>query len=156
MKQGDFYFCEKCKNLVRVVDAHADALVCCGQPMNLLKSHTEDTGKEKHVPVIVAEGDKTGQNVFELAKYVDDNLKEYESRVVIVGHIQRGGTPTTFDRVLASRLGVKAVEAMLDGKRDIMVGFKNNKVEQTSLEDAINLHRTINKGLIDISDILTT
>jgi len=106
--------------------------------------------------VIVAEGDTTGKNVFELAKYVDENLKEYESRVVIVGHIQRGGSPTTFDRVLASRLGVKAVEALLDGKNKIMVGFKNNKVEYTNLKDAISLHRTINKDLLNISDILTT
>jgi len=106
--------------------------------------------------VVVAEGDKTGKNVFELAKYVDDNLKEYESRVVIVGHIQRGGSPTTFDRVLASRLGVKAVEALLDGQNKIMVGFKNNHVAYTSLEDAISLNRTINKELLNISDILTT
>ncbi len=106
--------------------------------------------------VVVAEGDKTGQNVFELAKYVEQNLKEYEARVVIVGHIQRGGSPTTFDRVLASRLGVKAVEILLDGKRDVMVGVKNNRVETTSLTDAIQLQRTINKELINISDILTT
>jgi len=106
--------------------------------------------------VVVAEGDKTGKNVFELAKYVDDNLKEYESRVVIVGHIQRGGSPTTFDRVLASRLGVKAVESLLDGQNKIMVGFKNNHVTYTPLEDAIGLNRTINKELLNISDILTT
>lgn len=106
--------------------------------------------------VVVAEGDKTGKNVFELAKYVDDNLKEYESRVVIVGHIQRGGSPTTFDRVLASRLGVKAVEAILDGQNKIMVGIQNNKVAFTSLKDAISLNRTINKELLNISDILTT
>ena len=106
--------------------------------------------------VVVAEGDKTGKNVFELAKYVDDNLKEYESRVVIVGHIQRGGSPTTFDRVLASRLGVKAVEALLDGQNKIMVGYKNNHVTYTSLEDAISLNRSINKELLNISDILTT
>ena len=106
--------------------------------------------------VVVAEGDKTGKNVFELAKYVDDNLKEYESRVVIVGHIQRGGSPTTFDRVLASRLGVKAVEALLDGQNKIMVGYKNNHVTYTPLEDAIGLNRTINKELLNISDILTT
>ena len=106
--------------------------------------------------VVVAEGDKTGKNVFELAKYVDENLKEYESRVVIVGHIQRGGTPTTFDRVLASRLGVKAVEAILDGQNKIMVGIKNNKVAYTPLKDAISLNRTINKELLNISDILTT
>ena len=106
--------------------------------------------------VVVAEGDKTGKNVFELAKYVDDNLKEYESRVVIVGHIQRGGSPTTYDRVLASRLGVKAVEAILDGQNKIMVGIKNNKVAYTPLKDAISLNRTINKELLNISDILTT
>ncbi len=91
-----------------------------------------------------------------MAKYVDENLKEYESRVVIVGHIQRGGCPTTFDRVLASRLGVKAVEALLDGQNQIMVGFKNNKVTYTPLSDAIRLSRTINKELLNISDILTT
>ncbi len=106
--------------------------------------------------VVVAEGDKTGKNVFELAKYVDENLKEYESRVVIVGHIQRGGSPTTFDRVLASRLGVKAVEILLDGQKNLMVGYKNNKVEVTSLKDAINLKREINNELLYIVDILTT
>jgi 6-phosphofructokinase 1 len=106
--------------------------------------------------VVVAEGDKTGKNVFELAKYVEENLKEYESRVVIVGHIQRGGCPTTFDRVLASRLGVKSVEALLDGKRNIMVGIKNNRVTYTPLNDAIGLQRKINQEMLNISDILTT
>jgi 6-phosphofructokinase 1 len=106
--------------------------------------------------VVVAEGDKTGKNVFELAKYVDENLQEYESRVVIVGHIQRGGSPTTFDRVLASRLGVRAVEALLDGRSRVMVGYKNNEVTYTTLKDAISLNRTINKELLNISDILTT
>ncbi len=106
--------------------------------------------------VVVAEGDKTGKNVFELAKYVDENLKEYESRVVIVGHIQRGGSPTTFDRVLSSRLGVKAVEVLLDGQTDVMVGYKNNAVTVTTLKDAINLKRKINKELLYIVDILTT
>ena len=106
--------------------------------------------------VVVAEGDQTGKNVFELAKYVEENLKEYESRVVIVGHIQRGGCPTTFDRVLASRLGVKAVEALLDGQKNIMVGFKNNQVNYTPLTDAIQLQRTINQEMLNISDILTT
>ncbi len=106
--------------------------------------------------VVVAEGDKTGKNVFELAEYVEQNLKEYESRVVIVGHIQRGGCPTTFDRVLASRLGVRAVEVLLDGESNVMVGFKNNTVEVTPLEEAISLKREINKELLAIVDILTT
>ena len=106
--------------------------------------------------VVVAEGDQTGKNVFELAKYVEENLKEYETRVVIVGHIQRGGCPTTFDRVLASRLGVKAVEALLDGQKNIMIGIKNNMVNYTPLKDAINFQRKINQEMLNISDILTT
>lgn len=59
MKKGSFYYCEICNNLVKVIDANADALVCCGQPMNLLEPHTLDSGKEKHVPVIIPEGDNT-------------------------------------------------------------------------------------------------
>ena len=106
--------------------------------------------------VVVAEGDQTGKNVFELAKYVEENLKEYESRVVIVGHIQRGGCPTTFDRVLASRLGVRAVEVLLEGQQNIMVGLKNNVVNYTPLSDAIQFTRTINKEMLNISEILTT
>ena len=81
------------------------------------------SGKSSSI-VIVAEGDKTGKNVFELAEYVGKNLPEYETKVTVIGHLQRGGSPTCFDRVLASRLGVKAVEFLLDGKRDIMVGIR--------------------------------
>jgi len=106
--------------------------------------------------VVVAEGDRTGKNVFQLAKYIEENLKEYEVRVVIVGHIQRGGTPTTFDRVLASRLGVKAVEVLLDGKNNIMVGLYKNEVAYTPLSDAIKYTRSINKEMLNITEILTT
>ena len=63
--------------------------------------------------VVVAEGDKTGANVFELADYVEKNLPEYDVRVSILGHMQRGGSPSCFDRVLASRMGVKAVELII-------------------------------------------
>ena len=72
------------------------------------------TGKSSSI-VVVAEGDKSGKNVYELAKYVEDNLPEYDVRVSILGHMQRGGSPSCFDRVLASRLGVKSVELLLDG-----------------------------------------
>ena len=64
------------------------------------------TGKSSSI-VVVAEGDKTGKNVFELAEYVEENLPEYDVRVSVLGHMQRGGSPSCFDRVLASRLGVK-------------------------------------------------
>jgi 6-phosphofructokinase 1 len=66
------------------------------------------TGKSSSI-VVVAEGDKSGKNVYELAQYVEENLPEYDVRVSVLGHMQRGGSPSCFDRVLASRLGVKSV-----------------------------------------------
>ena len=87
--------------------------------------------------VVVAEGDKTGANVFELAKYVEDNLPQYNVRVSVLGHMQRGGAPSCSDRVLASRMGVKAVELLIDGKTNLMVGLQNNVMTTTELENAI-------------------
>ena len=93
---------------------------------------------------------------FELAEYVTKNLPYYETKVTVLGHIQRGGSPSCFDRVLASRLCVKAVELILDGKTDLMVGFLNNQIESCSLELALKSKPNINKDLLRISDILST
>ena len=105
--------------------------------------------------VIVSEGDKTGKNVFELADYVETNLPEYEVRVSVLGHMQRGGSPSCFDRVLASRLGVKSVELLLDGKFNVMVGLMNSKIETVPLEKAVKGKHDINKELLRMSDILS-
>lgn len=113
------------------------------------------SGKTSSI-VVVSEGDKIGKNVFELAEYVTKNLPDYDARVTVLGHIQRGGSPSCFDRVLASRLCVKAVELLLDGQQDLMVGFVNNKVEACSLEEALKSKHSINKELLRISDILST
>ena len=112
-------------------------------------------GKSSSI-VVVAEGDKSGKNVYELAKYVEENLPEYDVRVSILGHMQRGGSPSCFDRVLASRLGVKAVELLLDGKTNLMVGLKDNKVISTDIKEAISGGHSINHELLRISDIITT
>ena len=113
------------------------------------------SGKTSSI-VVVSEGDKIGKNVFELAEYVTKNLPEYDAKVTVLGHIQRGGSPSCFDRVLASRLCVRAVELLLDGKTDLMVGFLNNRVEATSLESALKSKPDFNKDLLRISDILST
>ncbi|MBI9041750.1 6-phosphofructokinase [Lutibacter sp.] len=115
---------------------------------------TKRSGKSSSI-VVIAEGDKIGKNVFELANYVEENLKQYEVRVSVLGHMQRGGSPSCFDRVLASRLGVKAVELLLDGKSNVMVGLVNNKVETTELELAVKGHHAINKELIRVSDMMS-
>jgi len=112
------------------------------------------SGKSSSI-VVVSEGDKIGKSVFELADYVEENLPQYEVRVSVLGHMQRGGSPSCFDRVLASRLGVKAVELLLDGKTNLMVGLVNNKVETTELENAVKGHHEINKELLRVSDIMS-
>jgi 6-phosphofructokinase 1 len=116
---------------------------------------SRDAGKSSSI-VVVAEGDKIGKNVFELADYVEENLPEYEVRVSVLGHMQRGGSPSCFDRVLASRLGVKAVELLIEGQTNLMVGLINNKVEATSLEKAIKGQHTIDSELLRVSDIMST
>jgi 6-phosphofructokinase 1 len=115
---------------------------------------SKESGKSSSI-VIVAEGDKTGKNVFELKDYVEENLPEYEVRVSVLGHMQRGGSPSCFDRVLASRMGVKAVESLLDGKSNLMVGLINDKITVTPLEKAIKGQSKINKELIRVSDIMS-
>lgn len=106
--------------------------------------------------VIVAEGDKTGKNVFELKDYIDDLNEGYDVRVMVLGHMQRGGSPTCFDRVLASRMGVKAVESLMEGKSNFMVGTVHDKMTLCPIEDALHGESKINKELIRVSEIMTT
>ena len=113
------------------------------------------TGKSSSI-VVVSEGDKTGKNVFELKDYVEEHMPEYDVRVSVLGHMQRGGSPSCFDRVLASRLGVKAVEALLEGKSNFMAGILSDKIVLTPLEQAIKGHFEIDKELIRVSDIMST
>ena len=112
------------------------------------------SGKSSSI-VVIAEGDKIGKNVFELKDYVEANLPEYEIRVSVLGHMQRGGAPSCYDRVLASRLGVKAVESILEGKSNFMVGMINDKVSLTPLEQAIKGHTEIDRELLRVSEIMS-
>ena len=113
------------------------------------------SGKSSSI-VVVSEGDKIGKNVYELADYVTENLQDYDVRVTVLGHMQRGGSPSCFDRTLASRLCVKAVELLLDGEKNVMVGIINNKVAATSFDKGLQEGHEINKELLRISDILST
>nr|WP_298994997.1 6-phosphofructokinase [uncultured Polaribacter sp.] len=120
---------------------------------SLLRS--KKSGKSSSI-VVVAEGDKTGKNVFELKDYVNENMPEYDVRVSVLGHLQRGGSPSCFDRVLASRMGVRAVEDLINGKSNYMVGLLNDKINVTPLEQAVKGKSEINKELIRVSDIMST
>ncbi|MEM6864533.1 MAG: 6-phosphofructokinase [Bacteroidota bacterium] len=116
---------------------------------------SKKSGKSSSI-VIVAEGDRTGKNVFELKEYVEEHLPIYDVRVSVLGHMQRGGNPTCFDRVLASRMGVKAVESLLEGKSNYMVGIRDTQLILTPISEAIKAHTEIDEELIRVSDIMTT
>jgi len=115
---------------------------------------SEKSGKSSSI-VVVAEGDKTGENVFEIASYIENNLPYYEVRVSVLGHMQRGGTPSCFDRVLASRMGVFAVESLLEDNSNKMVGIIDESLKLFPLEEAIKGKSQINENLIRVSDILS-
>lgn len=115
---------------------------------------SKESGKSSSI-VVVAEGDKIGKSVFELKDYVDENMSEYEVRVSVLGHMQRGGSPSCFDRVLASRMGVKAVESLIKGKSNFMVGLKNDIIYLTPFDQAVKGKSKINMELLRVSEIMS-
>ncbi|OAD91983.1 6-phosphofructokinase [Aequorivita soesokkakensis] len=117
-------------------------------------SRSKKSGKTSSI-VVVSEGDQIGKNIFGLAKYIEENLKEYEVRVTVLGHIQRGGAPSCYDRVLASRLGVGAIDALLNGETNVMIGIVHNKVTLVPFSEAIKGSNEIDEDLIRVADIIS-
>ena len=105
--------------------------------------------------VIIAEGDKNG-GAYTIAKAVREELDFFDIKVTILGHLQRGGSPSSFDRVLGSRMGYTAVKALLAGESRKMVGMQNNKMVLADLEESIN-HRSfkLEEDLLEMAKILS-
>ena len=122
--------------------------------INSLKT-SKKSGKTSSI-IVVAEGDKTGKNVFDLASKIEDTLPRYETRVSVLGHIQRGGSPTCFDRVLGTQLGVRAVESLIEDNHGLMIGINSGKITFTPLNKAIKGKTKINKELLRMSKIMNT
>lgn len=104
--------------------------------------------------VLVAESEITG-GALHYADRVKKEYPEYDVRVVILGHIQRGGSPTAYDRILASRLGNAAIEALMDGQRNVMVGIENDKVVAVPFTKAIKNDKPIDKDLLKVLKTLS-
>ena len=116
-----------------------------------------DTGRQNKKTssiVIVSEGNKWG-GATKIAQLVKERIDYYESKVTILGHVQRGGIPTCADRILASRLGVAAVEGLLNGKSGVMMGIVNNQISYTKLEDAIKVKEKVDDEIVRVADILS-
>lgn len=103
--------------------------------------------------VIVAEGTTIG-NANQIADLVKGELSDFEIKVTIIGHLQRGGAPNGLDRVLASRLGHSAVEGLMDGQTDVMVGLLNDRITFTPFAEAIARQKDINNDLVRMAEIL--
>jgi 6-phosphofructokinase 1 len=103
--------------------------------------------------VIVAEGDETG-GAMKLSEELKPEFSKYEMRVCILGHVQRGGNPTARDRVLSSRLGAAAVQALFEGHSEVMVGIVNNRMKLTPLKTTFGKKKDINYDLVELAKTL--
>jgi 6-phosphofructokinase 1 len=103
--------------------------------------------------IMVAEGDDEG-GAIELSQKVQPEFPQFDIRVTILGHIQRGGSPSCFDRVTASRMGVAAIEALLDDQKSIMIGLVNGSTIHVPLSKTVKAHKHVKKNLLDVANIL--
>jgi 6-phosphofructokinase 1 len=104
--------------------------------------------------IIVAEGDEGG-GAFAIAEKVKNEFKDYDIRVSVLGHLQRGGSPSAIDRVNASRLGYAAVEALIDDQKSVMVGISNGEIVLVPFRRAVKLHKDVDHNLIELALVLS-
>ena len=134
---------------VLVPEEHADIATIAGR-LELAKSR----GKTSMI-VIIAEGDEQG-NAFEVAEKVAAVSDFKDSRVSVIGHLQRGGSPSAFDRILASRMGVRAVEALMEGANGMMVGIENQEMVLNPLSTTWEKKSVFSPDILRVSRILAT
>jgi 6-phosphofructokinase 1 len=125
--------------------------------MEDLIASLEDKQRRKKLVnlIVVAEGDEFG-GAEEVAKVVRQRLPDMDTRVCILGHIQRGGSPSCIDRLVASRLGYAAVESLMEGRHNVMIGIINNKLHYTPLDLAVKAKQKIDKEWLKIVKILAS
>ena len=104
--------------------------------------------------IIVAEGDEEG-GAFKIASKVKEDFKDYDVRVTVLGHIQRGGIPSAYDRVTASQFGHAAVMALLDDQKSVMVGMVDGEIAHCTFNKAIKLHKTVSMEKLELAEILS-
>jgi 6-phosphofructokinase 1 len=108
---------------------------------------------KKHALIVVAEG--AANNAHRLAEYFGQHRLGFELRATILGHVQRGGTPTVFDRLLATRLGVAAMETLVRGEHGVLVGLLDNRSGTTPLSDVVGRNKPLDLGLLDMAEMLS-
>ncbi|MBC7937364.1 MAG: 6-phosphofructokinase [Rhizobacter sp.] len=125
--------------------------------INIVKSLAEKEKRKKLVNlIVVAEGEEDFGGAQEVANVIKEKLPNQEVRVCILGHIQRGGSPTCFDRLIASRMGFHAVESLIEGRHNVFVGIVNNKMHYIPLNEAVKKKQRISEEWMRIVKILST
>ncbi len=135
----------------------AEAILMPEAPVNIerLIDKLKNAKRKKNSKIIIiAEGDEAG-GAFEIARKVTEKVKGYDARVTILGHIQRGGTPSCMDRVNASRLGYEAVLALLKSQQGIMVGIVNKEVAYTALKKSAKHMQKLDSELLKMLEVLS-
>lgn len=122
--------------------------------INFINDISEDQRRKKLTSIIVvSEGDEFG-GANEVAKIIRSHLPKIETRVTVLGHIQRGGAPSCFDRILSSRLGYAAVQALIQGRTQEMVGLVNNEIFFTPFSACVKSRKPISKDMLEIIKVL--
>ena len=106
--------------------------------------------------VLFAEGREKDYNIMDVAENMRQKFPELDVRVSILGYLQRGGSPTASDRILASRLGVAAIESLLEGQRNIMVGLRNNEIVYIPFTKAIKDDKPLDKDVVRAQEIMAS
>lgn len=138
--------------------------IACGAEGILVPEEKEQLGRlrkylaeraalKKSSIIIVAEGDEEGGAII-IAKRIQEEFPNLSIRTSILGHIQRGGSPSAYDRITASRMGAAAIEALLDDQKSIMIGIVNNEVAYVPLSKSIKLHKDVDRDLLKLAEDL--
>ena len=115
----------------------------------------ERARKNKSSIILVAEGLEEGDTM-EIAEILKPEFPQFDMRVSILGHIQRGGSPSAKDRVIASRMGAAAVDALLDNQKCVMIGLENNKIVHVPLNRTVKMHKAVDRELIKLAEDIAT
>jgi len=110
--------------------------------------------RKKSSIIMVAEGEEEGGAIAIAAK-MKEEFPEFDIRTTILGHVQRGGSPSALDRVIATRMGKAAVDALLEGQKSIMIGIVNDEMVQVPLNKTVKLHKKVDRDLLDMAEMLS-
>lgn len=123
--------------------------------MNYLMKRLEKSRKDKSSKIIiVAEGDESG-GAYKVAEKIKQQFPHFDMRVSILGHIQRGGAPTCMERVNASRMGYAAIEGLLKGKKNVMVGIINKEIVFTDFKKVVKHNQELKPDMIKMMEVLS-